>query len=145
MQCNSQNIQYYSCGMRLTLWTFTIRSFIISIFIVMALVWSWFGFPFFLLFDQRRTKRQDRETDGGEKKKTEKKRRSSMRRRDSDYDREASKPINHFFRQERATQTMNRYCKVRKHLYYIYIITSTKLSKHIILKGDILLSPLVDC
>ena len=111
----------------------------------MALVWSWFGFPFFLLFDQRRTKRQDRETDGGEKKKTEKKRRSSMRRRDSDYDREASKPINHFFRQERATQTMNRYCKVRKHLYYIYIITSTKLSIHIILKGDILLPPLVDC
>ena len=103
------------------------------------------GFPFFLLFDQRRTKRQDRETDGGEKKKTEKKRRSSMRRRDSDYDREASKPINHFFRQERATQTMNRYCKVRKHLYYIYIITPTKLSKNIISKGDILLPPLVDC
>ena len=108
-----------------------------------GLVMVWFSI--FLLFDQRRTKRQDRETDGGEKKKTEKKRRSSMRRRDSDYDREASKPINHFFRQERATQTMNRYCKVRKHLYHIYIITPTKLSKNIISKGDILLPPLVDC
>ena len=48
----------------------------------------------------------------GEKKGSEKKPRASALRRDSDYDREASKPINHFFKQERATQTMNRYSKV---------------------------------
>ena len=49
----------------------------------------------------------------GDKKKSDKKRRGSTRGGDLDYDRETSKPINHFFKQERATQTMNRYSKVK--------------------------------
>ena len=63
---------------------------------------------------QRRAKKAEKSGDGkgSDKKKTEKKRRASTQRRDSDYDREGSKPINHFFKQERATQTLTRYCKV---------------------------------